>query len=422
LLASEFENALDRCYLESWVGFERSLGLVLPNTQVAVIYGEALKQSQEASIKDWMQRLMAELKTRKVQSVLYQEGKRHIWQIQPLTIKSGNSLMKSGGTYLITGGCGGLGLLFAEHFAKTQSVNLILTGRSPLDEKKQSKIKTLEELGSQVLYVQADVCDQPRMKESLSLARGRFGEIDGVIHAAGIEGNQSVFEKEIQSFQKILDPKIKGTLVLDELLCEEALDFICYFSSSSAILGDFGACDYAVANRFLMAYADFRNHLQRQGQRQGKTIVINWPLWRDGGMGFGEDENTKMYLKSSGQRFLEAEEGLSLFERLLAQNKTQHLVLVGQRSKAQRFLGLVQDQSSPSISIISNSLVRGRRAEMKGLRLEQCLEWDLKEHISKLLKIPRDKLDPETNLADFGFDSISLTEFAASWLCFKASP
>ena len=49
---------------------------------------------------------------------------------------------------------------------------------------------------------------------------------------------------------------------------------------------------------------------------------------------------------------------------------------------------------------------------MKGLSLKQCVEWDLKEYISELLKIPRDKLDRDTNLADFGFDSISLGEFA----------
>ncbi|WP_039806957.1 acyl carrier protein, partial [Pelosinus sp. HCF1] len=43
---------------------------------------------------------------------------------------------------------------------------------------------------------------------------------------------------------------------------------------------------------------------------------------------------------------------------------------------------------------------------------EQCIEWDLKEQASQLLKIPRDKLEQDENLADFGFDSISLAQFA----------
>jgi acyl transferase domain-containing protein/acyl carrier protein len=412
LLGAQFENGLERCYLDSWIGFERSLGLVLPNTQVAVIYQDISEQNREAPMKDWMKKIWAELQTKKIQSVLYQEGKRHVYQIQPTTIQTGDSLLKAGGTYLITGGCGGLGLLFAKHFAETQPVNLILTGRSPIDEEKQGKMRELEKLGSQVLYLQADACNVTSMKAALAQAKEHFGEIHGVVHAAGLAGSQSIFEKDMQSFEKILEPKIKGTIVLDEVLQEEALHFVCYFSSSSAILGDFGSCDYAIGNRFQMAYAHYRNEEQSQGQRQGKTIVINWPLWKDGGMGVGEEENSKMYLKSSGQRFLEAEEGVSMFDRLLVSSNTQHLVLVGERSRVYRFLGLMQDEPSMSSPIISSSSGKGRRVEMKGLSLEQCLEWDLKEHTSQLLKIPRDKLDREENLADFGFDSVSLAQFA----------
>jgi acyl transferase domain-containing protein/NAD(P)-dependent dehydrogenase (short-subunit alcohol dehydrogenase family)/acyl carrier protein len=408
LLAAQYKSALERCYLESWIGFERSLGLVLPNTQVALICQEACEQSQEIAMKDWLQKLWAELQTYKAQSVLYQEGRRHVCQIRPISIQAGKSLLRSEGAYLITGGCGGLGFLFAQHIAKIQPVNLILTGRSAIDDEKQSKIKALEDLGSRILYIQADVCDETRMKAELNRAKEHFGRIHGVIHAAGIEGNQSILEKEIQSFTKVLEPKIKGTLVLDDLLQEEPLDFICYFSSSSAILGDFGSCDYAIGNRFLMAYAHYRNYQKRQG----KAIVINWPLWRDGGMGVKDDETTKMYLKSSGQRFLEAEEGVAVFDRILSQGNAQYLVLVGQRSRVHRFLGLVKDQAASLSPIISGLTGKGRRAEMKGLSLAECLEWDLKEHTSKLLKISRDKLDAEDNLADFGFDSISLAEFA----------
>ena len=275
------------------------------------------------------------------------------------------------------------------------------------------------------------------MKEALRRGKERFGEINGVIHAAGIPGYQSIFKKEMASFHQVLAPKIKGTLVLEEVMKEEALDFICYFSSSSAILGDFGSCDYAIGNRFLMEFAQYGTHQCCQGRRLGKTLVINWPLWKDGGMGFGEDQTTRMYLKSSGQRFLEAEEGVALFERLLFQPKTQHLVLVGQPSRVNRFLAhtvgsiergdtatensgisiseckgaRIPESLSKSNTRLSRSMGRGRRVEMKGLSLKQCVEWDLKEHTSQILKIPRDKLDLETNLADFGFDSISLAEF-----------
>ncbi|EJQ38403.1 hypothetical protein IEE_05053, partial [Bacillus cereus BAG5X1-1] len=409
LLGAEFENGLDRCYLESWIGFERSIGFVLPNTQVSLIYQEA--EGETGVIREWMMKLWAELQTQKVQSVLYQKGKRYVSQIKPTVVESGKGIVKTGGTYLITGGLGGLGFLFAEHLAKTQSVNLILNGRSMLSAEKQEKIKALEALGSQVLYVQADICDMSGMKEGINRAKERFGSIHGVIHAAGIVGSPNILEKEYSSFQKVLDPKIQGTLILDELLRGEQIDFICYFSSAVANLGDFGSCDYAIGNRFQMAYAHYRNHVQQLDGQQNNTFVINWPLWKDGGMNISDDEHTtKMYLQSSGQRSLETEEGLKLFDQILGQNRIQNLVLVGQTSRMMEFLGSLITKSSTSVN--SNHFGKGKRAEMKGLNIEQCLEWDLKEHISQLLKIPRNRLDLEENLSDFGFDSISLAEFA----------
>ncbi|MUL33972.1 Polyketide synthase PksM [Bacillus megaterium] len=407
LLSGQFEDGLERCYLESWIGFERSLGLVLPNIQVAT----AIQEAGEMTLQTWIQKLLGEIQTQIPQSTLYQKGKRYICQTQPTSIKPGSRKLKTGGTYLITGGLGGLGFLFAKHFARTKAINLIITGRSQLNEEKILLLEALEKLGSQVIYVQADVCDVTRMREGIEHAKKHFGEINGVIHAAGLSEERSILDKDIQEFQTILAPKIKGTLVLNELLAEEKeLDFICYFSSSSAILGDFGSCDYAVGNRFQMAYAQYRN----KEQKEFKNFVINWPLWKDGGMGTEDDKNSAIYLKSSGQRFLETNEGLRMFDLILSQNDTQHLILVGQKNRVESFLGLnkTKAESPLAIKTVTTSPGKGRRIEMRGFTLEKCVEWDLKEQVSQILKISREDLDTEENLVDFGFDSISLAEFA----------
>ncbi|WP_187696013.1 type I polyketide synthase, partial [Priestia megaterium] len=408
LLAGQYANGLDRCYLESWIGFERSLRMVFPNIEIAAIIQEA----NEATLHGWIQKLWDELQNFKLQSTLYQNDIRYICQVQPTNIEPGSRTLKDDGTYLITGGCGGLGFLFAEYFAKTRAVNLILTGRSSLNKERHSMIKRLEDLGSKVMYIQADVCDIVNMREGIESAKECFGEIHGIIHAAGLSSDQSILEKDIQEFQKIVNPKIKGTLVLDELFAEDkALDFICYFSSSSAILGDFGSCDYAVGNRFQMAYAEYR----KISQYQGKTFVINWPLWLDGGMRLEDKESVKLYLKSSGQQLLEAEEGLMIFDRILSQDRTQHLILLGQRTRVESFLGLEGEKTAiVETPTITHSIGQGRRLEMRGFTLEQCLEWDMKDLISQILKVSCDKLDVETNLADFGFESVSLSEFATS--------
>ncbi|MER0244120.1 phosphopantetheine-binding protein [Streptomyces sp. HSW2009] len=54
----------------------------------------------------------------------------------------------------------------------------------------------------------------------------------------------------------------------------------------------------------------------------------------------------------------------------------------------------------------------GRRTEMTGWTVAECLDWELKDVVFHLLKLPVDKLDETANLQDYGFDSISLVELA----------
>ncbi|UUI85040.1 phosphopantetheine-binding protein [Bacillus halotolerans] len=49
---------------------------------------------------------------------------------------------------------------------------------------------------------------------------------------------------------------------------------------------------------------------------------------------------------------------------------------------------------------------------MKGWTLKECVLWEIRDLVSKILRIQREKLEADENLADFGFDSVSLSEFA----------
>nr|WP_240464227.1 SDR family NAD(P)-dependent oxidoreductase [Paenibacillus apiarius] len=407
LLVGGYEDGLERCYVESWIGIERSIGLVMADANVSVV---CRKKQAEDSFAEWMNVLWTELHTSKPKSVLYEGEQRKVCQIRPVSVsRGGEQLLKRGGTYFITGGIGGLGLIFAHWLATEYGAQLVLVNRSKLDETKQANLEALKRAGAEVIYLQADVCDASQMKEAVKAGKKHFKRIDGVIHAAGIEGGKRLVDKELEEYQRTLEPKIKGTLVLEEALQGEQLDFICYFSSSSAIIGDFGSCDYAVGNRFQMCYAQYRNS---KGGTDGKRIVINWPLWKSGGMGFADEAGSLMYLKSSGQRFLEAAEGTALFEQMLSQERAQHLVLVGQRERVHRFLGLSEAVSSaPPVQKVK-AAGKGKRPEMKGWTVEQCVLWELKDTAGHIIKIPREKLDVDENLANFGFDSISLARFA----------
>ncbi|WP_025701963.1 SDR family NAD(P)-dependent oxidoreductase, partial [Paenibacillus forsythiae] len=413
ILAAPFRNDLEHCFGESWLGFERSVPQIRPQTEVSVILHELSSPEAEGAVELCLTNCWNELYAVKAESVTYQTGRRWVSAVQPVERQDTLKMLKQGGTYLITGGCGGLGRLFAKHLAKKYSANLILTGRSAVDSEKQQLISELERLGAKVFYAQADVCDRISMQEAIQQARNHFQTgLDGVLHAAGLESGQSLMNKDMSSFERVLGPKVSGTLVLEDVLQNETLDFLCYFSSTSAILGDFGSCDYAVANRFQAAYARYRNKEKWQKGRPAKVMAILWPLWKNGGMKVGEDGETKLYLSASGQRELREEEGVALFENLLGQKQSSQMVLAGKRGKVYRLLGLTQETAEPISPSVPSQLGKGRRPEMKGFTIEQCLEWDLKELVHRILMVTRDRIDTVDNLAEFGFDSITLTEFA----------
>ena len=102
-----------------------------------------------------------------------------------------------------------------------------------------------------------------------------YGRINGVFHAAGVLDDGPLMSKSAESAVSVLDPKVRGTLVLEEALRDVPLRCFVLFSSISSIVPTPGQIDYAAANAFLDAFAL---------SRKGPVTVINWGPWRDVGM------------------------------------------------------------------------------------------------------------------------------------------
>ncbi|MFI6847351.1 SDR family NAD(P)-dependent oxidoreductase [Kitasatospora sp. NPDC050467] len=426
LQAGEFRDGTEEAYLESWLGFERSLGRVLSGVGFTAVLEDARDGDGRTAPGDWFARLLDELTAAEPASALYRGGVRHVSKVRPSTPGAGKDLLKQRGTYLVTGGLGGLGLLFAEHLARTRSARLVLTGRSPLDARREQLIARIEALGGEVLYGRADVADREAVRAVVTAAHERFGAIDGVIHAAGVAGQGSLLTSDAREFRDRLASKVDGTLVLDEVLAGEPLDFVCYFSSTSAVLGDFGSCDYAVGNRFQTAYARHRDQLVRQGSLSGATVAVNWPLWRDGGMGFADAQGAELYLASSGLRLLDREEGIALFERLLGQGSTQQLVLAGEPDRVRRLLGVDRAPAGrerpatpavPAAPAAPATTTTAHTALVPGsehVDLDALVLSDLETMIGETLRVPREQIHADENLSHLGFDSVNLAKLAGA--------
>jgi len=152
--------------------------------------------------------------------------------------------------YLITGGIGGIGFVLAEYLARTAHARLILLDRMAIPgredwqswvithgdqdsvSRKILKMESLEDLGSEVLYLNADVTSVEQMKDALARVHSRFGRIHGVIHTAGLAGGGIIQLKSPETASAVLAPKVKGTLVLDEALKGTPPELSILFSST----------------------------------------------------------------------------------------------------------------------------------------------------------------------------------------------
>ena len=67
-------------------------------------------------------------------------------------------------------------------------------------------------------------------------ARSAFKEIHGVFHAAGVIRDNLIQLKSPRDIEDVFSAKVYGTLVLDEIFRDSALDFMVLFSSTSAFI------------------------------------------------------------------------------------------------------------------------------------------------------------------------------------------
>lgn len=231
--------------------------------------------------------------------------------------------LKQGGVYLVTGGLGHIGMIFARHLAKTWNARLILVGRSALEAAEQAtaepedppapsrrdRLAELNALGGEAVYVQADVSVLDDVKRLRAVIHERFGRLDGIIFGAGSVDAQAAAD-DVENFgiyEENYTGKVHGLKNALAVFGDDPLDFAVVLSSISTILGGMGLSAYAAANHV----ADL---LILQHRRAGHPnwMTTDWDLWAGGRM---SDENPRF------ARFLglaiKAEEGAQALEDLL---------------------------------------------------------------------------------------------------------
>ncbi|MCP4992737.1 MAG: SDR family NAD(P)-dependent oxidoreductase, partial [Gammaproteobacteria bacterium] len=313
--------------------------------------------------------------------------------------------LRPGGVYWITGGMGGLGRIFARHLINQgENITVILTGRSALDEAGQQHLAELNEAKATVVYLPADVSVKTDVERVVQVISEEYGPLAGIIHSAGVIRDSFIINKTEAELEAVLAPKVTGLLNIDAVTQAEPLDFMALFSSMAGVLGNIGQADYAAANAFVDAFAHHRQALVEAGERSGRTLSINWPLWAEGGMAVDKQSLTLMK-RQTGITPLTTGVGLQAFDTLMTSGQRQILVIAGQVNKVRR--KLLANNLTPPQPPLSQEKER-----VDTQLLAKKVQVKLTKAVSELLKIKVEEIAEDENLSEFGFDSITLTELA----------
>jgi phthiocerol/phenolphthiocerol synthesis type-I polyketide synthase E len=267
----------------------------------------------------------------------WRKGRRWLRRYQHVKLPAVDApdlLLKKGGSYLITGGLGGIGLALAAWLAKVASARLLLTSRrslppreawqgliaAPAAEEESVRIikaiRNIEGMGGTVMTAVADAADLVAMEAAIAKFRERWGALDGVIHAAGVPGNgRLAVLQDDQEIRSVLVPKVEGLRVLARLLGDTPLDFVALMSSISSVIGSPGTCGYAAANAVFDSFVESA----ARPDAWKRVVAINWGAWREVGM--AANLVVPDHLRAARDLFLrtgiETEAGVEAFARIL---------------------------------------------------------------------------------------------------------
>jgi polyketide synthase 12 len=315
--------------------------------------------------------------------------------------------LRSDGSYLITGGLGGLGLEVAKWLVNQGARNLVLVGRRGGTAAREA-VAAVEADGARVLTVAADVADRQQLASILAEVKRSMPPLRGVIHAAGVLDDGVLAQQTPERYRTVARPKVAGAWNLHELTASSPLDFFVNFSSVASVLGSPGQGNYAAANAFLDALAHFRR------ARGLPALTVNWGPWSEVGMAAQATRGKD--LARRGMESLSPAQGVEALSRLLRQDAPAQVgVFRVSPSQWREFY-----QIGGSMPLLTDLAKEGAPAggEAKGGQVRQEIlaapaerrQRMVEEYLAGILGFRMEKIDVTQPLDQLGLDSLMAIE------------
>jgi acyl transferase domain-containing protein/acyl carrier protein len=366
--------------------------------------------------KDEVQSLLAELLADDLEDeVAFRNGERRVARlarslpdagpfarVEPAGVK-----VHRDGSYVVTGGLGGLGLSVAGWLAEQGAGHLVLLGRSGIKTEAQKEaVAVLQSHGATVAVAEVDIADHAALSTVLG-ALPADRPLRGVVHAAGLLDDGLLAQQTPARFRKVMAPKIPGAWNLHSLTLKNNLDFFILYSSAAGLFGSPGQGSYAAANTFLDALAHYRH---TQGL---PALSIDWGAFSEVGLAAAQ-ANRGTRLEGRGTRSLSPAQGLGVLSRVLEGGAIQIGVVPLDIRQWVEFFPSVASSRLLSRLVTEQSTVRASGDQDLLTRLASAgpearlslLEGSLRQQVSSVLRVPLDKLDSSAPLTGLGMDSL----------------
>ena len=336
-----------------------------------------------------------------------------------VTAHRGWNIASAAGSWIVTGGTGGLGFATAQALVDAGVRRLVLGGRREPTGRVAEAIATWRERGVDVRVCLGDIGDREVVQ--WIVAEAVDGErLSGVVHAAGLLDDRMLRDLGRDSLQQVMRPKLEGALHLAEATAHLEPDHFVLFSAGAVLFGAPGQGNYAAANAGLDALAQTLQASGRAGQS------INWGPWSDVGMAARMGDEALRRWESQGLGSLSPDEGIGALRTILADGRPQIAALPIRWPSLLHYFSkhhvppimedLVRVEQRRQVRSKRSSVEPGWVESLQALPVEgraQALEQRVREQLLRVLGLESSHpVSPTQGLSDLGMDSLMAVELS----------
>jgi len=306
-------------------------------------------------------------------------------------------VFRGDGSYVVSGGLGGLGLFLAERMAEAGCGRIVLSSRSEPGPEALETMQRIRATGADVVVESGDIVDPTTALRLVETATATGLPLRGVLHAAAVIEDATLANITDELIARDWAPKVHGAWNLHTATAGHSLDWFCSFSSASALVGSPGQGAYAAANSWLDAFTIWR---RTQGL---PATAIAWGAWGQIGRGTALAEGAGVAITP--------DEGAYAFEALLRHDRA--------------YTGYAPMTDAPWLTAFAAHSPFGEAFRSNGqggagtnklrAELNDLPRGDWPIRLRRLISdqvnlILRRSVDPDRPLAEYGMDSLGALE------------